>query len=116
MVWILIKEATILGILLSLNEEPQADSVSRVAFSPLSEANCLFKLRSSVCCCHYFLSLQDETLGFTNYEFLPLSSVFQNSLALKWWHHYDFLVGHLDTIPCYDRIGNTCSVWEVKCG
>lgn len=38
MVWILIKEATILGILLSLNEEPQANSVSGVAFSPLSEA------------------------------------------------------------------------------
>lgn len=37
MVWNLIKEVTILGILLSLNEEPQADSVSGVAFSPLSE-------------------------------------------------------------------------------
>lgn len=115
MVWNLIKEVTILGILLSLNEEPQADSFSGVAFSPLSE-QLFVQAQSSVCCCHYFLSLQDETLGFTNSDFLTLSSVFQNSLALKWWHHYDFLIGHLDTIPCYDRTDNACSVCEVRCG
>lgn len=111
MVWILIKEATILGILLSLNEEPQANSLCRVAFSPLSEA--MFVQAQVFCCyCLCFLSLQNEALGFANSKFLTLSSVFQNGLDLKWRHRYHFLIGHLDMIPCYDRTDNTCSVFN----
>lgn len=72
MVWILVKEEKILGVLLSLSEEPQADSLWSYIFTVV-KSNCLFQLGSSVCYCRDSPQPPDKTLRLPDSEFLTLS-------------------------------------------
>jgi hypothetical protein len=106
MFWILVKEEKILGILLSLNEEPQADSLWSY-ISLLSKAIVCSNSGLLFVFAVILYSCQIKTLGLPDSGFLTFVFCFPEQFTLETMHGYPFLIGHSDMLPCYAQADNT---------